>query len=214
MRELKEGEVAMEEQQPQAHIVTAPAPAPIQAVTSQPVAPIKDGTEIIFKPSTTDTPKGIEQAMEVANKVTGEAFGQAMLYTLQTDSEMQDQLLSTAKQVIRDKTDSIADMAQTERKAKFFEMNADACQLFGYEEKTTAKFHIKAMAFWAFVLNSLYIFTIGYFVVAPITFILSKIKVVIKKTWLALIFALLVYLLAIGLPILVAWLAKAKALIS
>ena len=168
----------------------------------------KEDNTIIFKPTVaTETPKGIEQAMDIANKVTGEAFGQAMIYTVKTDEDMQDQLLTTAKQVIKDKTDSIADMAQTERKAKFFDKNADACQYFGYEEKTTSKFHVKAMAVWAFILNSIYIFTVGYFIVSPITFILSKIKVVVKKTWVAFIFALFAYLLAIGIPVLVAWLA-------
>lgn len=191
---------------PQVNIITTPqAPPP-----AQPTNP----NQIIFKPTNLDAPKGIEQAMDVANKVTGEAFGQAMMYTVKTDEDMQRQLLTTAKQVIKDKTESIADMAETERKEKFFDKNADACNYFGYEEKTTAKFHVKAMAFWAFVLNSIYIFTIGYFVVAPITFILTKIKVVVKKTWLAFVLALIVYLLVIGVPVLLAWLGSAKAKIG
>lgn len=177
-------------------------------------APQQPQPQIIFKSTVTEAPKGVEQAMAVADKVTGEAFGQAMVYTVQADDEMQDKLLSTAKQVIHDKTDSIADMAQTERKAKFFDKNADACQYFGYEEKTTAKFHVKAMAFWAFILNSIYIFTLGYFVVAPISFILTKIKVVVKKTWLAFLFALIAYLVIVGLPILITWLTKVKTTIG
>lgn len=162
--------------------------------------------KIIFSPTALDTPKGVEQATKIADQLVGEAFGQAVMYTASSDLETQNKLLTTAKQVIRDKTDSIADMASTERTAKFFEKNEDACTYFGYDEKTTAPFHVKVMAFWAFILNSIYIFTLGCFVVAPIAFILKKITVVIKKTWLAFILALLIYILIVGMPFLITYL--------
>ena len=177
-----------------------------QVITEQTSLPVaaQETSPIIFK-TTVGAPQGVEQAMDIANKVTGEAFGQAMMHTVQHDPDMQDKLLLTAKQVIRDKTDSISDMASTERTAKFFEKNEDACTYFGYDEKTTNKFHVKAMAAWAFILNTIYIFSVGFLIVAPIAFILKKLSVVIKKTWVAVIVAIVIYALIVSVPILIAF---------
>lgn len=159
--------------------------------------------KIDFAPTPTagDTPVTVDKATQKANEIVGEVFGQAVLHTVTTDEEVRDQLLTTAKKVIQDKTETIADASETENKAQHFKKHEDACSYFGYEEKTTSKFHVRAMAFWAFVLNTIYIFTVGYFVVAPVSFILKKLVVVVKKTWLAVILALLIYLfIVVGIP--------------
>lgn len=154
-----------------------------------------------------DTPKGIDKATEKADEIVSEVFGQAVVHTIATDDTVKKQLLDTAKQVIQDRASTIGDKAEMESKAQHFLKHEDACGIFGYDEKTTSKFHVKVMAAWVFILNTIYIFTIGGLIVAPVSFILHKIKVVIKKTWLALLLALLVYLLiVVGIPLLTKWL--------
>ncbi len=150
--------------------------------------------------------KGVEKATDRADEVVAEVFGQAVVHAVSTDDAVREELLGTARQVIHEKTQSITDIAETESKAKHFMKHNDACSYFGYEETTTSKFHVRAMAFWAAVLNTIYIFTIGYFIVAPISFILRKLKVVIKTSWVAILLALVIYLIIVAVPILVGWL--------
>ena len=123
------------------------------------------------------------------------------MFILLLDDGVKKQLLDTAKQVVQDRASTIGDKAELESKAQHFLKHEDACAIFGYDEKTTSRFHVKVMAVWAFVLNTIYIFTIGGIVVAPVSFILHKLKVVIKKTWLAILLAIFIYLLiAVGIP--------------
>ncbi len=171
--------------------------------------PAEHNVPQMFSPSVSlgEAPKGVDKATAKADEIVGEVFGQAVVHTIATDDEVKKQLLSTAKQVVQDKASTIGDKAELESKAQHFLKHEDACTIFGYDEKTTSKFHVKVMATWVFILNTLYIFTIGGLVVAPISFIMHKIKVVIKKTWLAFLLAFLVYLLiTVGIPLLTKWL--------
>lgn len=198
--------------QPQAAPQTAqpqtvkPATVVVQQQPAQPVQVPK----IDFVPKTheSDVPVTVDKATEKANEIVGEVFGQAVMHTVVTD-DVREQLLSTAKKVVQDKAETIADAAEKENKAQHFKKHEDACNYFGYDEQTTSKFHVKAMAFWAFVLNTIYIFTIGYFVVAPVSFILKKLVVVVKKTWVAVLLALLIYLfIVVGIPAISVLIAK------
>ncbi|MCM1322811.1 MAG: hypothetical protein NC218_01360 [Acetobacter sp.] len=187
-------QVVVVEQVPQAQPQQAVQPA----VVPQMFAPTVE---------TGESPKTVDRATEKANEIVSEVFGQAVVHTIATDDEVKKELLDTAKKVVQDKASTIGDKAELESKAQHFLKHEDACGIFGYDEKTTSKFHVKVMAAWVFVLNTIYIFTIGGLIVAPVSFILHKIKVVIKKTWLALILALLVYLLiVVGIPLLTKWL--------
>lgn len=181
---------------------TAPSPAPVQA-TAHPAT----SSATIFTPKKTEKPiTTIEAAESRANEVVAEVFGQAVVHTVVNNEDIQDKLLDTAHAVVENKAEVLANRAEKESKASFIEKHSDACFYFGYDDTTTSKFHVKLMAFWIFVLNTIYIFTVGFFVVSPISFILRKLKVIIKKTWVAIILALLIYFLVLAIPIFVSWL--------
>lgn len=179
----------------------ASQPAPVQA-TTQPITPAAP----IFVPNKSEkTITTIEAADSRANEVVAEVFGQAVVHTVVHDEDIQDKLLNTAHTVVENKAEVLANKAEKESKASFIEKHSDACFYFGYDDTTTSKFHVKMMAFWIFVLNTIYIFTVGFFVVSPISFILRKLKVIIKKTWVAILLALLIYFLILAIPIFVSW---------
>jgi hypothetical protein len=168
-------------------------------------------TTVSFKPIVPKDTKNmtpIEAATSKVNEVVTEIFGQAVVHTVREDDEVRQHLLDTAKRVVADKTNTIGDMAETESKAYNFEKHLDACTYFGYDEKTTSKFHVKVMAVWAFILNTIYIFTVGLFIVSPLSFIARKLKVVIKHTWLVVVLALLIYLVVLAIPTLAVLIPK------
>jgi hypothetical protein len=173
--------------------------------------PASMDTKINFKPTVPKDLKNItpiEAATSKVNEVVTEIFSQAVVHTVREDDEIRQHLLNTAKQVVADKTNTIADMAETESKAYNFEKHLDACTYFGYDEKTTSKFHVKVMSVWAFILNTIYIFTVGLFIVSPLSFIARKLKVVIKHTWLVVVLALLIYLVVLAIPTLAVLIPK------
>lgn len=181
----------------------SPPPIPIQT-TTQPITPATP----IFTPKKEEKPiTTIEAAESRANEVVAEVFGQAVVHTVVNDESIQEKLLNTAQTVVENKAEVLANRAEKESKASFIDKHSDACFYFGYDDTTTSKFHVKMMAFWIFVLNTVYICTIGFIVVAPISFILRKLKVIIKKTWVAIILALLIYFLILAIPLIVDWLA-------
>lgn len=201
----------------------APKQAPIQVDTDIPVSAASSMTAVppvvseqvaqpgipqVFAPKvdTSQQPITVDVATKRADEVVGEVFGQAVMHTVSTDQDVQKQILDTARQVVKDKVDTVADKASTESKVQHFKKHEDACSCFGYDEATTNKFHVKVMAAWVFILNTIYIFTVGGLIVAPISFIMHKLKVVIKRVWLAALLALLIYLCIVLVPILVTWL--------
>lgn len=181
-------------------------PVEEKPATPAPVAQASPAIPNVFTPELKKvdaTPKGIDKATEKADEIVGEVFGQAVVHNVSTDEEVQQQLLDTAKQVVQDKVSAIADKASAESTAQHFLKHEDACGYFGYDEKTTTKFHVNMMASIIFVLNTIYICTIGLLVVAPLSFILSKLRVIIKKTWLAVILAFTIYFLIVLSPVIV-----------
>ena len=146
-----------------------------------------------------------ESASAEAGKMVSELFKSAVVHTVQTDDDVKKEVLGTAKQAIKDKTEALKNQTDKEAKAAFFENNQDACTYFGYEEKTTQKSLVKLMAIWSYILNTIYICTIGFFIVSPIVFLCKKVKVIIKNTWLAFLVALLIYALVIMTPLILEW---------
>lgn len=179
-------------------------------------APIKvESTPAIETPLVDFTPieniqpvSSIQKSSDEVGEVVTQIFKGAVVSTVQNDDGVKQDILDTAKTVITNKTEALKSQAEKESKEAYFDNNEAACQYFGYDERTTSKAHVKIMAFWAFILNTIYIFTIGFFVIAPITFICKKIKVVIKTAWVAVLLAILIYAAVIGLPILFSWLGS------
>ena len=131
------------------------------------------------------------------------AFEQAVVVQVQNDEEVQKQLLEGAKNTVQNKVDAIKERAELEAKEAHFNNRRDACECFGYNEKTTEKWAVNYMNFWHNIFTAIWI-TIGMVTFAPITFIGRKIKVIFKATWLAMLIAVLVWLAVTFVPVLIA----------
>lgn len=199
----KAAEASVAENKPEANVVVA-------QVSSEPaMAPVDFSTVGKKKEENLPVQSEAESVSAEAGKMVGELFKSAVVHTIQTDDQVKEEVLDTAKQAIKDKTEALKNQTDKEAKAAFFENNQDACTYFGYEEKTTQKSLVKLMAIWSYILNTIYICTIGFFIVSPIVFLCKKIKVIVKNTWVAFLVALLIYALIIMTPIIIGWIQSA-----
>lgn len=137
-----------------------------------------------------------------------QAIAAGVVHHVQNSQEVKDKIIKTTDALIDAKLDEKKSNADKAVKKAYFEANEAACTYFGYDEKTTSKSHIKMMKAWAWFFNTLYIVTLGFFLVAPISFFFHKLKVVIKHSWLVLILAILIYALIVLTPFFITWLRR------
>ena len=88
-----------------------------------------------------------------------------------------------------------------------FNNKKDACESYGFNEKTTPIWATKLMTFGYNIMLAIYLF-VASFTVMPVIFLTKKISVAIKKTWIAILFALGIYLCVTFVPVLVALLNR------
>lgn len=157
-----------------------------------------------------DQPKKQEEAKahDTAGELVESAFNQAVVHRVATDENVKNELLDSAGKVIKNKTNAIKERAEQEEKEAYFNNRKGACDCFGYDEATTEKWAVNFMNLWHNVMTAIWIF-VGCFTFAPITFVAKKIKVIFKKTWIAVTLAVFIYLLvAVGIPLLTGYLNK------
>ena len=174
------------------------------------MAPIQQSdnqiSEQIFK--TGEIQESVESGNKKASELVKDALNAGIVHTVKNNDDVQGRILKTADIVIDSQLNVAESEALKEDKKSFFELNRDACSYFGYDEKTTGKSHVKLMSWWAWFFNTLYICTIGFFIVAPISFFFHKVSVVIKKQWLVLVLAIGIYVLIILTPFIISWLGR------
>lgn len=123
----------------------------------------------------------------------GAVFNTAIVETVKSDDDVKGEIVESARDTIRNKTQAYKDKAEAEAKEAYFNSNKDACECFGFkEEKMLEKWAVKCMKFVYRVLLAIYI-AIASFTLAPTIFILQRIKNAVKKTWLAIALAVLIY---------------------
>lgn len=129
-----------------------------------------------------------------------EIVGQAVIHQMGNESTKQ-RVLKTADKVIGTEMSKIENKAEQGEKEAIFQNNKDACDLYGIDEKTVPKWVVqiakKTQDFWYLIW-----LIIGSFTIAPIVFLGKKIKVIIKRTWIAMVFATIIYAAIILIPIL------------
>lgn len=149
-----------------------------------------------------------QTAQDKAGELVESAFQQAVVHKVATDEAVQTELLDSAGKVIKNKTSAIRERADQEEKEAYFNNRKGACDCFGYNEATTPKWAVNVMNIWHNVMTALWLF-IGFFTFAPVTFVAKKITVIFKKTWLAVLVALVLYLaVTVGIPLLTVYLKK------
>lgn len=182
-------------------VENAPAVKPSQTVSAPTFSSElfnSSGKEVSKSPDETDKAKElVESVLHVG-----------IVHKVNTDEAVKNQILQTADKVIKTNLSVVDSKAEKADKEAYFDANKDACSYFGFDEKTTSKTHVMMMKFWAWVFNALYILSVGFFVVAPIVFFCSKIRVAVKKNWIVVILALLIYAIAVLTPFIITWLGR------
>ena len=130
----------------------------------------------------------------------------AVMHKLQNEEEVQKKFLQTADKIIDTNVSRATNEAEKDEKKAIFENNKDACDLYGIDEKTVPKWVVrcakKVQDFW----YAMWL-VIGFFTTAPVVFLSKKVKVVLKKTWIAVTFAILIYAAIVLSPL---WLKYLK----
>lgn len=137
------------------------------------------------------------------SEILDKTFNDAIQYSVATNDKLKQTMLDTAEKYVDTKANIIKTKVDTEHKEAIFNNQADACESYGFNEKTTPIWAVNVMSWGYTVILAIWLF-IGTFTFMPVIFIAKKIKVGIKSAWLAGVVALILYLLATLLPILVA----------
>ena len=130
-------------------------------------------------------------------------FNQAIAHEVATNEELKQKVLDTAQKYTNTKMETIKTNVDTEFKEANFNNKKDACESYGFNEKTTPIWATNLMQFFYNIMLAIWL-VVGSFTYMPIIFITKKISVGLKKTWIAIIFAIIIYFCATLMPILLA----------
>jgi hypothetical protein len=183
-------------------VVVAKQAVPVQQEPA-PVAP----TTVIFSPTIKEpiSDRALSQTQkssEAVGEMVTDIFKQGVVHVVANDQGVQEKILGTAKKAVEDKVDAISDQTTKEAQVSAYDANSDACENYGIM-KDVPKWKINMMkagsAFWFIVY-----FIFASLTVAPITIFVKGLVGVIKQVWLAVVVAIIFYLVvAVGIPYLI-----------
>ena len=126
----------------------------------------------------------------------------AIVHKITNDDDVRSRLLDTANDIINNKLDEKQNDSERDKKRAALENNKDACDLYGIDEKTVPIWVVKAAKI---VQNFWYIvwIIIGFATTAPVVFLSKKLSVVFKRTWVAVLLAITIYLAAVLAPLII-----------
>lgn len=139
------------------------------------------------------------------DKLVNDMFEQAVVHQVTNNEVLQNQVLETAKTYTATKMQTISTNVDTEHKKAVFNNKKDACESYGFNESTTPIWAVKIMNIGYSIMLAIWLF-VGSFTFMPVIFIAKKMSVGLKKTWIAVVFALVLYLGVTLVPILLAFL--------
>lgn len=149
------------------------------------------------------------ESIKVDNLV-GDLINTAIISEIQNNNETKEKVIETAKTIVNTKVDTVKIQANTDNNKANFDNKKEACACFGFSEKedTLPKKAVDAMNvihnFWLAIWIGLCAITL-----CPINFVAKRMQNTIKKTWITIVIALLIYLsIIIGLPTLIVNLVK------
>ena len=146
----------------------------------------------------------VEQNVQDQNQQLVEGmFNQAILHEVTNNEELKDKVLETAKTYVDTEMQTISTKVETKNKEAVFNNNKDACESYGFNEKTTPKWAVSFMRWGYNVMLAIWL-VVGSVTFMPIIFVAKKISVGIKKTWIAGLIAFVIYLAVTLLPIILA----------
>lgn len=173
------------------------------------LTPIEEIRDLVAKEKNVPTnifEKPKEETQEVhtdkKNELVEQMFEQAVVHQVANNDELKDNVLETAKKFTETKMQTIQTNVNTEFLEANFNNKKDACESYGFNEKTTPIWATKVMTFGYNIMLAIWLF-VGSFTFMPVIFITKKMAVGLKRTWIAILFALIIYLSVTFVPILV-----------
>ena len=126
----------------------------------------------------------------------------AIIHKITNDDDVKTRLLDTANDIINNKLDEKQNDSERDKKRAALENNKDACDLYGIDEKTVPIWVVKAAKivqdFWYIIW-----IIIGFATTAPVVFLSKKLAVVFKRTWVAVLLAIIIYLAIVLVPLII-----------
>lgn len=137
------------------------------------------------------------------NELIQDMFKDGIRFQVANNKELQNNVLETAENYTKTKMQEIKTNVDTELKEAVFNNKKDACESYGFNEKTTPIWATKVMNIGYSIMLALWLF-IGSFTFMPVIFIAKKISVGLKSTWIAVVFAVILYFgITFGIPLLI-----------
>lgn len=130
-------------------------------------------------------------------------FNEAIGFEVANNEELKEKVLDTAKTYVDTEMKTIENKVEGKHKEAVYDNHKDACESYGFNEKRTPLWAVKVMSWGYNVMLALWLL-VGSFTFMPIIFVAKKISVGIKKVWIAGVLAVLIYLCATVLPIILA----------
>lgn len=147
-------------------------------------------------------PTPVEQKRDEKAELVNDMFKAAIVSEVKNNEDLQVQVIDTAKKYTETKMETIKNDVDTEYKEAVYNNNEDACLAYGFNEKTTPTWAIRMMKFGYSIMLAIYVF-LASFTVMPIIFLVKKISVGLRHTWIAVLFAILIYLGVVFVPIII-----------
>ena len=150
-----------------------------------------------------ETPK--QEVAPVGDKkgqLVDDMFEQAVVHEVATNLDLKEEVLDAAKTYTSTKMKVIKTKVDTELKEASFDNCKAACESYGFKETSTPIWAQRFMTKGYNVMLAIWL-VIGSFTFMPVIFITKKIAVGIKNVWIAVIIALIIYLGATFVPILI-----------
>lgn len=153
------------------------------------------------------------QATDLTSESLVEQASAAATVTLITESdEVKTEILKGAEQVVHNKTEEIKNRAERQAKKELFENNRGACGCFGFEEETTERWAVNYMKIWNRIFTLLWLI-VGSITFAPVLFISSKLKAIVKRAWVAVTLAIIIYVAVLLSPLWIHFITKVRAMV-
>jgi hypothetical protein len=149
------------------------------------------------KPAVVEEPKPDKKA-----ELVEAMFQEAVVHEVGNNEDLKNQVLDTAKTYTETKMQVIKTEVDTEYKKAVFDNNADACESYGFNEKTTPSWAVRFMKVGYSIMLAIYLF-LASFTVMPVIFLAKKMAVGLKKTWIAVVFAIVIYLGIVFVPLII-----------
>lgn len=143
----------------------------------------------------------VEPKQDKNGELVEQLFQEGIKHQIQNNVALQDKVLETAEHYVQNKADTLKNNVEAEKKESEYNNNKDACEAYGFNEKRTPRWAISFMKWGYNIVLAIYLF-IASFTVMPIIFLFKKISIAVKHTWLAIVFALFIYLfIVVGIPL-------------